>query len=68
MQTCNIGLFCKKTLVNAQFLCYYAKANAKRYYFTPSWSSGQDVALSRRNLGFDSLWGYQNHQNKLLLI
>lgn len=25
----------------------------------PSWSSGQDVALSRRNLGFDSLWGYQ---------
>ena len=23
------------------------------------WSSGQDVALSRRRLGFDSPWGYQ---------
>ena len=24
----------------------------------PSWSSGQDVALSRLNQGFDSPWGY----------
>lgn len=31
----------------------------------PSWSSGQDVALSRRNLGFDSLWGYQKKHSRL---
>ena len=39
-------------------LWYYAKA----IRYMPSWSSGQDVALSRRNLGFDSLWGYHKAQ------
>ena len=46
----------KKSLVNSEILCYYAKADEIQHL--PSWSSGQDVALSRRNLGFDSLWGY----------
>ena len=36
-------------------LCYYHKAIT----ICPHGQAVQDVALSRRKLGFDSLWGYQ---------
>lgn len=29
------------------------------------WSSGQDVALSRQNQGFDSPWDYQKKQKRM---
>ena len=31
------------------------------------WSSGQDVALSRQNQGFDSPWDYQKNKNECIL-
>ena len=34
----------------------------------PPWSRGQDVALSRRNQGFDSLWRYHNDMLYYLII
>ncbi len=33
----------------------------------PPWSSGQDVALSRRNLGFDSPWRCQKRQTRFFV-
>lgn len=32
------------------------------------WSSGQDVALSRQNQGFDSPWDYQKNECILTFV
>ena len=60
-----------KKCANYQFLlayvrklCYYHKAIS----ICPHGQAVQDVALSRRKLGFDSLWGYQTKDISLRYV